>query len=86
MVDKFFVDRIADGTIFCEDEDGKEIKFGLSQTNGVINEGDVVFKDANGSIKTDLESTSQRKQEISNLKKVCIQHKNIDKIKIFFGA
>lgn len=76
MVEKFFVDRIAGGTIFCEDENGKEIKFGLSQTIGVISEGDVVFKDESGNIKADSKSTLQRKEKISNLKK-CVYNTKI---------
>lgn len=66
---EFFVDRIEEGTIFCEDENGKEIRFDLSETRGKISEGDVVFRAENGYIQPDFEATLKRKKTISNLKK-----------------
>lgn len=69
MSEKFFVDRIEENTVFCEDESGEEVKFDLSTSNGKISAGDVIFKDAKGFIQTDFEATSLRKKKISNLKK-----------------
>ncbi|MBR2578956.1 MAG: DUF3006 domain-containing protein [Clostridia bacterium] len=68
-MEKFFVDRIEENTIFCEDENGEEIMFDLSETNGKISECDVVFRNESGCIQTDFESTLKRKKKISNLKK-----------------
>lgn len=68
-MEKFFVDRIEENTIFCEDENGKEIRFDLSETNGKISEGDVVFRNESGCMQTDFESTLKRKRKISSLKK-----------------
>lgn len=68
-MNKFFVDRIESGTIFCEDENGEEIRFDLSETNGKISEGDVVFRNESGYIQTDFEATLKRKKKISDLKK-----------------
>lgn len=68
-MEKFFVDRIEDNIIFCEDENGDEIKLDLSAANGKISEGDVIIKGEGGVIQTDFEATSMRKKKISNLKK-----------------
>ncbi len=68
-MEKFFVDRINNNNVFCEDENGDEIKFDLSTASGKITEGDVIFKDENGVVKTDVEATLVRKKKISNLKK-----------------
>ena len=71
MANKFFVDRIEEDTVFCEGDDGEEIKFDLSSIEGRVLEGDVVFRDETGNIKTDFDATLLRKKKISNLKK-CI--------------
>lgn len=68
---RFFVDRIDGENVFCEDEDGEEIKFDVGDINGQVSEGDVIFQDETGIIKKDFEATALRKQKISNLKK-CI--------------
>ncbi|MDO4199255.1 MAG: DUF3006 domain-containing protein [Clostridia bacterium] len=68
-MEKFFVDRIEENTIFCEDENGEEIRFDLSETNGKISEGDVVFRNESGYIQTDFKATLKRKKKISSLKK-----------------
>ena len=73
---RFFVDRIEDDTIFCEDESGEEIKFDLSTADGKVSEGDVVTKSEDGIIKTDFEATHLRKKKISNLKKYVYKTKN----------
>ena len=63
---KFFVDRIEDNIVFCEDESGEEVKFNPSDVNGKVSAGDVVVKDENGIIQTDAEATLLRKKKISN--------------------
>lgn len=73
---KFFVDRIEESTVFCEDENGEEIKFDLTEASGKISEGDVVFKDGEGLLQTDFEATKLRKEKISNLKKYVYKAKN----------
>ncbi len=75
-MEKFFVDRIEDNIIFCEDENGDEIKFDLSAADGEIKEGNVIFKNKKGYIQTDIEATSMRKKKISNLKKYVYKTKN----------
>lgn len=75
-MDKFFVDRIEENTVFCEDKNGEEIEFNLSETSGKISEGDVVFRAESGYIQTDFEATLERKKKISNLKKYIYKTKN----------
>ena len=75
----FFVDRIEDKVVFCEDESGEEVKFDLSAANGKISEGDVIFKDENGTVQTDFEATLLRKRKISNLKKYVYKTKKLNK-------
>lgn len=75
-MEKFFVDRIEESTAFCEDENGEEIKFDLTEASGKISEGDVVFKGGEGLLQMDFEATRLRKEKISDLKRRVYKTKN----------
>lgn len=65
----FFVDRIEEYTVFCEDVDGKEVRIDKRDIKGAVNEGDVIAKDEGGNMYVDAEATVKRRKRIAELRK-----------------
>ena len=73
---RFFVDRIEDGIVFCEEENGNEIRFKKFDINGNPKEGDVIFEDSTGNRYVDAEATAERRKEIMELRKYIYKTKS----------
>ena len=69
MSEIFSVDRIQGEVLICEDEEGNEHVFAISDIIGNIKEGDIIRRLNGKKMVIDKPETEKRKQEISNLKK-----------------
>ena len=76
---KFFVDRIEDGIVICEDENGDEARFDENEV-GRVGEGDVIVENDDGIKHVDPKATEERRKEIIELRKYVYRTKSKDTI------